>query len=522
MSFSPPTASPQNGMLTVSSSATPNPSAQLSGTGVTAGLAFSQATMSFGLIGSGTSKTLQISLANYSTAPVTISTIGVTGPDSGSFSVNAGSCIRQLAVNQWCNISVTFAPTTVASSGATLTVNSTAATNPSATLSGTGVTPALALNLTVLHFGYATTGTTKSSTMTLYNYTATTVASTIGITGSSAFTVGPDNCSGKALPSNSYCNFTVNFVPGSSTGVLLSATVTVSSPLATNPSATVDGTGASAPWLSPAALAFGNEGLNVSSAPATVTISNYTGNTVTPVIPPADSTGAYTTVASPSCTGLVTNKTCSFTVTFNPGSTLGLNSSQLVVSVGGSNLTVTLTGTGVQLASLSPGTLAFGNEGLNVPSTPKSVTIYNYTGNTVTPVIPAADSTGAYTTAVPPSCTSLATNKFCTFTVTFNPGNTLGAIPSSLLVTVGGSNLTVTLTGTGVQLASLSPATLAFGNEGLNVPSVPKSVTVYNYTGNTVSGGDSACGLNGRVYHAGAAQLHRPGNWQVLQLYRGL
>jgi hypothetical protein len=116
-------------------------------------------------------------------------------------------------------------------------------TNLPLNLTGTGVQPVLKLNVAALHFGSTAAGTTKSSTMTLYNYTATPVISTIGTTGSSAFTVGPDNCSGTSLASNTYCNFTVNFAPGSSTGVLLSGSITVTVNSLVVTSATVDGTG---------------------------------------------------------------------------------------------------------------------------------------------------------------------------------------------------------------------------------------------------------------------------------------
>ena len=117
-------------------------------------------------------------------------------------------------------------------------------------------------------------------------------------------------------------------------------------------------------------------------------------------------------------------------------------------------------------------------------SAPKTVYLYNYTGATISPVVPA--SAGTYAASAGSCANPLANNKSCSFTVTFTPTAT-GAAPSTLNVQVGATILPVALTGTGLTPLYLYPSTLAFGSEGIGVASAPKTVSLYNYTGATVS-----------------------------------
>src|SRR5208337_1857064 len=143
-----------------------------------------------------------------------------------------------------------------------------------------------------------------------------------------------------------------------------------------------------------------------------------------------------------------------------------------------------LTGTGVVPLSLSATTAAFGNQGVNVPSIPKTIYFFNYSGNSITPVIPA--SAGSFTTAAGSCANPVGTGGVCAFTVTFTPATT-GATSATLNVQAGATTLPLALTGTGVVPLSLSTSTAAFGNQGVNVPSIPKTIYFFNYSGSSIT-----------------------------------
>jgi hypothetical protein len=105
------------------------------------------------------------------------------------------------------------------------------------------------------------------------------------------------------------------------------------------------GTGVTPLYLNVSTLAFGNEGVGVTSAPKTVYVYNYTGSSVTAQIPA--STPPFAVAGGTNCTNLATNSCCSFTVTFTPTGTGAVPSTPLNVVVGSTSLPLAATGTGV-------------------------------------------------------------------------------------------------------------------------------------------------------------------------------
>ena len=238
--------------------------------------------------------------------------------------------------------------------------------------------------------------------------------------------------------------------------------------------------------VSPASLAFGNETLNVPSAPMSVTVTN-TGTVSLPI------TSITLLTLSPNpfsqtntCgTSVAVGASCTISVVFNPASA-GLTSATLSVNAGSGagTQTVTLGGTGVVPSyNVSPATLAFGNETINVASAPMSVTLTN-TGPVPLPISGITLSTPSPNPfSQTNTCgTSVAVGASCTISVVFNPASA-GLTSATLSVNAGSGagTQTVTLGGTGVVPSyNVSPATLAFGNETINVASAPMSVTVTN------------------------------------------
>src|SRR5208337_3765222 len=123
--------------------------------------------------------------------------------------------------------------------------------------------------------------------------------------------------------------------------------------------------------------------------------------------------------------------------------------------------------------------LAFGSVGEYTPSAVKNLTFYNNTAQ------PLKISSMAFTGANPGDFSqtntcgaSVPASSHCTITVTFTP-STLLAEAATLTITDAATNSpqTVPLTGTGILPATLSAASLAFGNVGEYTPSAVKNVT---------------------------------------------
>jgi hypothetical protein len=457
----------------------------LSGTGLTptTGLTLSSTSVNFGYAGVGTSKPQVLSLTNYTGASVN-NVVVSTG--SAAFPISADGCTgKALAAAQVCTFTASFAPSGTGLQSGTLTVSSSATTNPTAALSGTGVPAVLTLGATSVAFGTLPEGTSKATVLSLTNYTGASVNNIALSTGSEAFPISADGCTGTVLAAGKWCYFTVSFAP-STTGAQY-ATLTVSSSATTNPTAPLSGTGMPPIYLSTSTLAFGSEGVGVPTAAKTVYFYNYSGAAVSPTITLSGGTPTdFVTSTSPCWSSVPNNSSCAFTVSFNPAGP-GAVSSTLNVQAGATTLPVALTGTGVPTLSLSTSTLGFGNQAVGVPTAPVTLYFYNYSGAAVSPTLTLSGGTASdFATSTSPCWSSVPNNSSCSFTVTFTPAGP-GAVSSTLNVQVGATTLSVALTGTGVAPFSLSTSKLAFGTEVVGVPSAPVTLFFYNYSGAAVS-----------------------------------
>jgi sugar lactone lactonase YvrE len=385
---------------------------------------------------------------------------------SGSCTV-ASTTVTTTASTGTCSLSATWAAD----------ANYLAASAPQSTIVTKAGVP-IYLSVSTLAVGDEGVGVTSApKTVYLYNFSGSTVSpavpASVGVFATSA-----GSCA-SPVPTNKFCSFTVTFTP-TATGAAPS-TLTVHVGATTLPLA-LTGTGVQPLYLSVSALAFGDEGLHVTSAPKTVYLYNFSGSTVSPSVPA--SVGVFATSAGSCATPVPTNTFCSFTVTFTPTATGAVAPATLNVQAGGITLPLALTGTGVQPLYLSVSALTLGDAGLHVTSVPKTVNLYNFSGSTVSPSVPA--SVGVFATSAGSCASPVPTNTFCSFTVTFTPTAT-GAAPSTLNVQVGATTLPLALTGTGVQPLYLSVSTLAVGDAAVGLPSAPKTVYLYNFSGSTVS-----------------------------------
>jgi hypothetical protein len=142
VTFTPGGSGARSGSITLTDSSADSPQTiALSGTGVaTAPSAIlSPTSLSFGSVNTGTSSTVQaVTLTNSGTAALTISSIAVTGTNSGDFT-QANTCASSLAVSASCIINVTFTPAATGVRSASVSITDNATGSPHAiALSGTG------------------------------------------------------------------------------------------------------------------------------------------------------------------------------------------------------------------------------------------------------------------------------------------------------------------------------------------------------------------------------------------------
>ena len=260
------------------------------------------------------------------------------------------------------------------------------------------------------------------------------------------------------------------------------------------------GRGSPAVSLSTASLAFGSQTVGKTSKAQTVTLSN-TGNATLFISSIMVNGTNRTSFADTNTCGrfLAARAHCKISVTFTPSASISFKASVSITdNARGSPQTVSLSGTGTRAAaavaaaavSVSPTSLAFGNQSLGTPSTAQTVTLSN-TGNaalSITSLVLTGANAGDF--AQSNLCgTSVAAGSNCTISVTFTP-SVIGAEAASVSITdnASGSPQTVSLSGTGTAAAvRLSAASLAFGNQPIDVSSTTQSVILSN-TGNAALG----------------------------------
>ena len=456
--------------------------ASLSGTGATpATLAISPSPHAFGTWATATtSGTQTFTVTNTGGVPSGTVTAGLTGADPGQFTVSADTCTGQtLAPSASCTVNATFAPSSTGAKSAGLQAAATPGGTATASLTGTGATPA-ALAISPAPFDFATHATGTASAFQTFTVTNTggvdsgTIA--VSLTGADAdqFATANDTCTGPALAPSASCTVEVAFVP-TSTGLKGATLEAIATPGGTA-SASLSGTGAppAALAVSPTPIGFGTYATGTASAFQTFTVTNTGGvdsGTITASLTGTDA-GSFTT-ANDTCTGqvLAAGASCTIDAAFAPASTGAKSASLDATAAPGGTASAGLTGTGAAPAALavSPSPHDFSLHEIHTTSGAQTFTVTNTGGvdSGTIAVSLAGDDAGEFTTAND-TCTGqvLAAGASCTIDAAFAPGSA-GTKSASLDATAApGGNASASLTGTGAEIAELH-ATLAsidFGN----------------------------------------------------------
>jgi hypothetical protein len=232
--------------------------------------------------------------------------------------------------------------------------------------------------------------------------------------------------------------------------------------------------------VSPTSLSFGDQTVNIASAPKNIMLSN-SGNTALSIGSIALAGANVPSFSQTNNCGstLAAGASCTIAVRFKPNSAVSKSASiSIHDNAAGSPQSVALSGTGVLGAvTFSPDSLTFPTQVVFTTSMAKTVELTN-SGLGVLDISKIA-VTGPF--AQTHTCgTTVNPGDSCTITVTFTP-KADGLLTGALSVTDNGSGSTqeASLAGTGTAI-QLSPTTLNFGNQPVNTASLAKTITLSN------------------------------------------
>jgi hypothetical protein len=258
-----------------------------------------------------------------------------------------------------------------------------------------------------------------------------------------ARTTNPSNSS--VAPGTSV---SVNFTVPETIETGASSLVVVANGIAsTAVSVTVGSSSGTTVTLTPTSLAFGKEAEGNTSTAKSVTLKNTGSATldITSIVPSAEFAVSSTTCGST----LAVGKTCKVSVTFTPTG-LGAQTGTLSFTdnATGSPQTVSLSGTGIVQAELTPASATFAKTKVGSTSAAKTFTLTNEQSVSLTSI--SIGTSGAFHVSSTTCGSSLAKKAKCTISVVFKPTAT-GTTTGSLSVSDSANNSpqTSNLTGTG-------------------------------------------------------------------------
>ena len=253
--------------------------------------------------------------------------------------------------------------------------------------------------------------------------------------------------------------------------------------------------------VSASSLTFSATAVNASAPAQTLTVNNngLANLTVTSAALAGTDPGDFT--ATNNCTAtVIPGKTCTISVGFKPTAS-GARSATLAIASNGGNQTVTLSGTGSGSPTVSlnapVGGLTYPDTTVGAPPSDATnmptVTLTNTGAGALN--ISAITVSNDFVRDLAGTCspnTAIAAGQNCTLVVKFSP-TAAGARSGSLTIThnAAGSPSTIVLKGNGLATlkpaATLSPASLDFGNVQVGTRSAVQTVTLNNGGGKVLT-----------------------------------
>ncbi len=453
-------------------------------------VALSPTSLNFGTQTVGTTSTPQVTtLTNTSVFALNITSIGITGANSGDFA-QTNNCPSSVPAKGSCNISVTFTPSTTGTRNAAVSIADNALNSPQTVpLTGVGASPAVTFSPSSLNFGNQTVNTTSSPQVSTLTNTGPGVLNitSIGMSGANSGDFAESNNCPSSVQPNGSCQISVTFTP-SGTGTENAAVSITDNAPGSPQTMPLTGVGVlPAVTFSPSSLNFGNQGVGTTSSPQVTTLTNSGAGvlTITSIGITGSNSGDF--AQTNNCPSSVQpNGSCQISVTFTPTGTGTRNAAVSVAdNAPGSPQTVPLSGVGMPPGvTFSPTSLNFPVQVVSTTSPAQPVTLTN-TGTGVLK-INRISVTGEFSQAN--NCPrSLNPGAYCTINVRFRPTDK-GVENGSVNVkdNAPGSPQQVPLTGTGTYVR-LVPTKLNFGTQPVGTRSAARQITLTNRGNETLN-----------------------------------
>ncbi|HEX8403192.1 MAG TPA: choice-of-anchor D domain-containing protein [Duganella sp.] len=454
-----------------------------------------------------TSAPLGSTLSNTGNAALNIGNIALSGAAAGDYSLAGGSCANGaiIAAGANCTVQASFRPTAAGARAATLTITHNATGGSSTVaLSGTGnATPqaTIALSAPSINFGAQLTGAASAvSTINVTNSGQAPLAfSAIDVSGANAgfFTLGGSCAIATPLAAAASCTVTVQATPA--TAGAFAASLTLASNAANgNATVALSGTAsAAAPALTatPSALAFGMQTIGAPAADQTVVLAN-TGNVAvafTRVGLIASGSNAFTIAGSDCGATLAVGASCAVPVRFAP-TAAGAFTTSLSVTSNAAALQVAITGSGTAQAVGIPGLsetgpIAFADTQVGATAALHTTTFHNSGSAALSIATLTLNGSQPGDFVVGGTCaanTPVGAGASCAITTAFRPTAAGARSAGLLIVTDGGAQFTLPLSGNGVAVAvstpslALNPQSFDFGAVTIGAASPSRRFTLTN------------------------------------------
>jgi hypothetical protein len=372
----------------------------------------------------------------------------------------------------------------------------------------TNTGPIVEFNAPDLNFGNQLDGSPNPPELSILTNGGTVPLeiSSLAIVGTNASDFSQsNNCpiSPQMLAAGANCSITVTFSP--SVAGVESAAISFTDNAANSPQGVIlAGTGEE-PVASPSPqmVSFGNQPEGTTSAQHVVTLSN-TGNlalNISLVTMGGADAAQFAIKGEDTCTNppvVQPGASCSIGIAFAPQTTGNFNAQLLFTDNAGNGASasqiISLSGAGVPpsaAVNLAPTSLTFPAQIVANTSGPQTVTLTN-TGSLslqLSTISLAGTNASEFTLAPGTSCPlnggTLAANAQCSVNVTFTPTSMgMQTAMISFSDNVSGSPQTVALSGTGVGASlSISPTSIGFASQTLEIPTAAQTVAVRNTGG---------------------------------------
>jgi hypothetical protein len=471
-------------------------------------------------------------LSNSGNATMNITSLVLTGTNPSDFA-QTNTCGSSVAAGGSCTISVTFTPTASGSRAASVSITDNAAGSPqSVSLTGTGNNPAP--TLTSLSPSSAVAGAgSQTLTLTGTNFVASSTVTYNGVGHTATFVSSTQltislNATDQAT-AGSYAVVVTNPAPGGGTSGALNFAVNNPAPTLTSLSPASAVAGAASQTLTLTGTNFlANSTVTYNGVGHAATFVSSTRLTISLSATDQATAGSYEVVVTNPVPGGGTSSPLSFAVN-NPAPTLTSLSPASAVA-GAASQTLTLTGTNF-LASSTVTYNGVGHTATFVSSTQLTISLsaadqvtagsyavvvtnsapgggtssalnFAVTANNPAPTLTSLSPASAVAGAASQTLTLTGTNFVASSTVTYNGVGHTATLVSSTQLTIslsatdqattgsyavvvtnpapgGGASSALNFTVTG-PIVSLSPTSLAFGNQPADMTSAAQTVTLTN------------------------------------------